>query len=190
MTAAQIDCLMAKKCLTFRSHVYVITLTTMPPSKKQETEDSKARSLREHHALHPYPEKVRDQAFQQHDFLDPRDGVQVRYEMLRRHRLEGKPVSEVARSFGMSRQAFYVADASFSEHGIPGLLPRRRGPKGAHKCTDEVLDFVEQCHPEGKETLVEAIRRRFDVTVNARSIQRAFARRKKKRASKQQELQG
>ena len=91
------------------------------------------------HALHPHPEKVRDEAFQQHDFLDPRDSVQVRYEMLRRHRIEGKPISEVARAFGISRQAFYVTDATFSAHGIPGLLPRRRGPKAAHKCTDEVL---------------------------------------------------
>jgi transposase len=104
--------------------------------------------------------------------------------MLRRHRVEGKAISEVAKSFGMSRQAFYVTDATFSEHGIPGLLPHRRGPRGAHKCTDEVLDFVEQWSPEGKETLVEAVRRRFSVTINPRSIERALARRKKKRARK------
>lgn len=169
--------------------MYLIIVTNMPPSKKHEAEDSKARSLRENHALHPHPEKVRDEAFQQHDFLDPRDGIQVRYEMLRRHRLEGKPVSEVARAFGMSRQAFYVTDATFSAHGIPGLLPRRRGPKGAHKCTDEVLDFVGQWHPEGKETLVEAIRCHFGVTINPRSVERALARHKKKRA-REEEIQG
>jgi transposase len=162
----------------------------MSRSKAKGTEDSKTRSLREHHALHPHPENVHDEAFQQHEFLDPRDRVQVRYEMLRRHRVERKPISEVAKSFGMSRQAFYVTDALFSEHGIPGLLPHRRGPKGAHKCTDEVLDFVEQWKPQGKETLVEAIRRRFGVTINPRSIERALARRKKKRARKQQKMQG
>src|SRR5437867_2559861 len=161
----------------------------MSRSKAKGTEDSKTRSLREHHALHPHPENVHDEAFQQHEFLDPRDRVQVRYEMLRRHRVERKPISEVAKSFGMSRQAFYVTDALFSEHGIPGLLPHLRGPKGAHKCTDEVLDFVEQWKPQGKETLVEAIRRRFGVTINPRSIERALARRKKKR-TKKQETQG
>ena len=174
-----------QKPLTFGYYMYVIIVTLMSPSKKHETEDSKARSLREHHALHPHPEKVSDDAFQQHEFLDSRDGVQVRYEMLRRHRLEGKPVSEVARAFGVSRQAFYVTDAAFSEHGIPGLLPRRRGPKEAHKCTEEVLDFVRQWRPEGKETLTEAIRRHFGVTINPRSIARAVARRKKKRARKE-----
>jgi transposase len=166
--------------------MYVIIMTTMPPSKKQETEDSKTQSLREHHALNPHPGKVRDEAFQQHEFLDARDGVQVRYEMLRRHRLEGKSVSEVAKAFGMSRQAFYVTDAAFSEHGIPGLLPRRRGPKKAHKCTEEVLDFVQQWRPESKETLTDAIRRNFGVTINPRSIARAVARRKKKRARKEE----
>ena len=95
---------------------------------------------------------------------------------------------EVAASFGVSRQAFYTADATFHDHGIPGLLPRRRGPKGAHKCTDEVLDFAEQWQPDAQddETLVEAIRRRFNVTINPRSIDRALARRKKKRARKQE----
>ena len=175
-----------RKHLTSRQYVYVIILTAMSRSKAQETEDSKTRSLREHHALHTHPENVRDEAFQQHEFLDPRDRVQVRYEMLRRHRVEGKPISDAARSFGVSRQSFYVTDAIFSQHGIPGLLPHRRGPKGAHKCTDGVLDFVEQWVAEGKETLVEAIRRRFSVTINPRSIERALARRKKKRAKKQE----
>ena len=179
-----------KKYLTILRLLYVIIVTYMTRSKAQPDEDPKTRSLRQHHALHPHPENVRDETFQQHEFLDPRDRVQVRYEMLRRHRVEGKPISEVARSFGMSRQAFYVTDSIFSEHGIPGLVPRRRGPKGAHKCTDEVLDFVEQWLPEGKETLVEAIRRRLGITINPRSIERALARRKKKRARKQRELQG
>lgn len=174
------------KYLTSCPCVYLINVTSMSRSKVQRSEDSKARSLREHHALHSHPENVRDEAFQQYEFLDPRDQVQVRYEMLRRHRVEGKPVAEVTRSFGMSRQAFYVTDATFSEHGIPGLLPRRRGPRRAHKCTDEVLDFVEQWVAGGKETLVEAIRRRFSVTINPRSIERALARRKKKRPRKQE----
>ena len=168
--------------------MYVIKLTYMPRPKPSKAEDSKTRSLREHHALHPHPEAVRDEAFQQHEFFDPKDRVQVRYEMLRRHRIDGKAISEVAASFGVSRQAFYTADATFHDHGIPGLLPRRRGPKGAHKCTDEVLDFAEQWQPDaqGDETLVEALRRRFNVTINPRSIDRALARRKKKRARKQE----
>ena len=107
-------------------------------------DDPRLASLREQRALHRHPETVQDEAFRSDDFFDPRDLVQVRYEMLRRHRIDGKAVSDVAHSFGVSRQAFYVTDASFRSRGLPGLLPRRRGPRRAHKCTDEILDFVER----------------------------------------------
>ena len=150
-------------------------------------DDPRLASLREQRALHRHPETVQDEAFCSDDFFDPRDLVQVRYEMLRRHRIDGKAVSDVAHSFGVSRQAFYVTDASFRSRGLPGLLPRRRGPRRAHKCTDEILDFVEQLGAgDGKETAVEAVRRRFGVTINPRSIERALKRRKKKPRTKLQ----
>src|SRR5207249_8606094 len=50
------------------------------------------------------------------------------YEMLRRRRVEGRPVTEVATAFGVSRQAFYAAETAFTAGGLPGLLPRPRGP--------------------------------------------------------------
>ncbi len=154
-------------------------------------DDPRLASLREQRALHRHPETVQDEAFRSDDFFDPRDLVQVRYEMLRRHRIDGKAVSDVAHSFGVSRQAFYVTDANFRTRGLPGLLPRQRGPRRAHKCTDEILDFVEQWRQttDGKETVVEAVRRRFEVTINPRSIERAMKRRKKKLPT-QMETQG
>ena len=148
-------------------------------------DDLRLASLREQRALHRRPETVQDEVFRSDSFFDPRDLVQVRYEMLRRHRIDGKAVSDVAHSFGVSRQAFYVTDASFRASGLPGLLPRRRGPRRAHKCTDEILDFVERLGAaDGKETVVEAVRRRFGVSLNPRSIERALKRRKKKPPTK------
>jgi transposase len=164
--------------------MYLITLTQMA---RRSPDDPKAAALRAAGALHPRPQSVGDQAFTGgHDFFDPRDRVQVKYEMVRRHRVEGRPVSQVAEAFGFSRQAFYVADQAFQEQGIPGLLPRRRGPQRNHKCTEEVLDFVERWHAgqdvRGREPVAEAVRRRFGVTVHPRSLDRALARRKKKLA--------
>lgn len=154
----------------------------MPP-RRTRPNDPKTAALQAAGALHPRPEAVQDEAFSQHEFFDPRDRVQVKYEMLRRHRIEGHPVTEVAGTFGVSRQAFYTASASFEAEGLPGLLPRRRGPKRAHKCTDAVLDFVEAWRVEDEahagENVSEAVRRRFGVTINPRSIDRALARRKK-----------
>lgn len=103
--------------------------------------------------------------------------------MLRRHRVEKRPVSHVAADFGVTRQAFYVTDRAFEAQGIPGLLPRPRGPKRNHKCTEEVLDFVERWRAEEDpkaQDIVEAVRRRFGVTIHPRSLDRALARRKKK----------
>ncbi len=148
-------------------------------------EDAKTATLRAAGALHPLPEAVQDAAFAQHEFFDARDRVQVKYEMLRRHRVDGRPVTEVATTFGASRQAFYSAEAAFTTAGLPGLLPRRRGPKRAHKCTEAILDFVEgrrTADPTMRSTsLVDAIQRQFGVRMHPRSLDRALVRRKKNR---------
>ena len=155
--------------------------------RKTPFDQIKIKALRRHGALHPHPEAVRDEVFQSEEFLDPRDRVQVKYEMLRRHRLEGRPVSEVAQRFGVSRQTFYLTETAFEKGGLPGLVPRRRGPKGAHKCTDEALDFVENWRESGphEQPLGEAVEQRFGVKIHPRSIDRALARRQKKPPKKE-----
>jgi len=154
----------------------------MKPSKPAKPEDGKNEALRQQGALHPNPEAVQDEAFRQAGFFDPRDVVQVRYEMLRRRQVDGRAVTEVSAAFGVSRQAFYTTEAAFEDMGISGLLPRRRGPKRAHKCTDEILDFVEQWRADSSGGDVsKAVRKRFGVSINPRSIERALTRRKKKR---------
>jgi len=156
-----------------------------PPSPPTP-EDPKVAALRAAGALHPRPEAVQDEAFGRHDFFDRRDRVQVKYEMLRRHRVDERPVTEVATAFGVSRQAFYAAETAFITTGLAGLLPRPRGPKGAHKCTDEILDFVEQQRAQDRARSAaewaEAVRARFGVTLHPRSLARALVRRKKTRA--------
>ncbi len=165
--------------------LYVIYLTHMKrteASKPNRLGDAKAEVLRQHGTLHPHPESVRDEAFRQEGFFDPRDLVQVRYEMLRRRQVDGGRVTDVATAFGVSRQAYYMAEAAFEDKGIAGLLPRRRGPQRAHKCTDAILDFLEQWRadgfPEGEAS--EAVRKRFGVSIHPRSLARALSRRKKK----------
>jgi len=164
--------------------VYLMSLTLMA---SRRPEDPKAAALRAADALHPDPQSVRDEAFTgAQQFFDPRDRVQVKYEMLRRHRVDGRAVSHVAEAFGISRQGYYVAEQAFQQQGIPGLLPRPRGPRRNHKCTEEVLDFAERWQAgeeRGRETLTQAVRRHFGITVHPRSLDRALARRKKKLAT-------
>lgn len=163
-------------------------IDTMPRRRATPAEDPKVAALRAAGALHPRPDVVHDAAFSRHDFFDRRDRVQVKYEMLRRHRLDERPVTEVATAFGVSRQAFYVAESAFTAAGLAGLLPRPRGPKRAHKCTDEVLDFIEQHRAADRAgsavDWADAVRVRFGVTLHPRSLARALVRRKKNRAAR------
>jgi transposase len=171
--------------LTSRGIYGVIMVTHMARRRSDGAADPKVAALRAAGALHPHPEAVHDDAFLRHPFFDPRDRVQVKYEMLRRHRVDGQPVTQVAASFSISRQAFYEALTAFTAMGLPGLVPKRPGPKRAHKCTDAILDFAERWQTDAQEPsaagVAAAIRQQFHVTIHPRSLQRALDRRKKKR---------
>jgi len=168
------------------SHVCgVMMVTTMPRQRVARPVDPKEAALRAAGALHPHPETVRDDAFLRDPFFDPRDRLQVKYEMLRRRRDDGRPVTEIAARFSVSRQAFYEAAEAFATAGLPGLVRKRPGPQHAHKCTDEIVDFAVQWQAEeparSAERLAAAVAQRFHVTIHPRSLTRALERRKKKR---------
>ena len=167
----------------------VITVTRMPRQRVARPVDPKAAALRAAGALHPHPETVRDDAFLRDPFFDPRDRVQVKYEMLRRRRVDGRPVTEIAARFSVSRQAFYEAAEAFATAGLPGLVRKRPGPQHAHKCTDDIVDFAAQWQAEeparSAERLAAAVAQRFHVTIHPRSLTRALERRKKKRPAPQ-----
>ena len=147
--------------------------------------DPKLTALVESGTANPHPDTVRDPAFTDSDFFDPRDLLQVKYEMLRRVHIERQSIAETAALFGLSRPTFYKAQADFERAGLMGLLPVKRGPHGGHKMTDEVMDFIEhqQAEEEGLsgQALAERITRRFGHSVHRRTVERALARAKKKR---------
>ena len=149
------------------------------------TRDPKNESLRGHGARNPRPEDVEDPLFQGNEFFDPRDLVQVKYEMLRKVEAEGAPVTRTAADFGFSRPTFYEAKRTVKKEGLPGLVPKKRGPRGGHKITEEVLDFLAAARKEdpgvGAEELALRVAEHFGRVVHPRSVQRALARRGKKR---------
>jgi transposase len=127
---------------------------------------------------------VSDALFSDSDFFDSRDLVQVKYEMLRKVHKDGQPISDAAASFGFSRPAFYKTSADFQREGITGLLPRKRGPRGGHKLTAEVLKFIKTMRtaeqPLGTPALLDAVEKRFGIRVHRRSLERASRRSEKK----------
>lgn len=147
--------------------------------------DPKRKALEESGTANPHAEHVEDPAFVQSDFFDPRDLLQVKYEMLRRVRTEGHSVTDAVTRFGVSRPTFYKVQEGFDRAGLVGLLPGKRGPHGPHKINDEVMRFIEETLVTeavvDAAVLVEQIRQRFGLTVHRRTVERALARSKKKR---------
>lgn len=144
--------------------------------------DPKPEELRKRGALHPHPEDVTDERFSSSEFFDPRDAIQVKYEMLRRVRIDRQPVAHAARNHGYSRPTFYDALAAFERDGLSGLLPARRGPRTAHKLSPAVMEFVGELLREDPSRtareLAERIHRRFKRRVHPRSVERALEREK------------
>jgi transposase len=143
-------------------------------------QDPKVEALRAERSLNPRPEAVSDPAFAGSTFMDARDLVQVKYEMVRRVRVDGDAVSRSAGAFGFSRPSYYEAAAAIDAGGLAGLVPARPGPRRAHKMSPEVVAFARQAvdaDPALRAAdLVSAIETAFGVRVHPRTVTRALAR--------------
>lgn len=150
---------------------------------KLHSPDPKRLALRKNGCLNSRATAVRDSLFAARDFFDARDLVQVKYEMLRRSSVDGEPISKSAKSFGFSRPSFYKARGDFETGGLPGLVPKKRGPRRAHKLDREIVEHLVQRLSEDPALtvgqLTQCVRDRFGITVHPRSVQRALVRREK-----------
>jgi hypothetical protein len=151
---------------------------------KAKPSDPKLAALRQQGCLNPNPHKVVDPLFASSDFFDPRDLVQVKYEMVRRVRVDGQPVSHSAVAYGFSRPAFYQAQTVLDHGGLAALVPRKPGPRRSHKLSTDVMEFLQQqrstdlsLRPPDLARLVLA---HFGRKVHPRSVERALARQEKK----------
>jgi transposase len=125
--------------------------------------------------LHPHPELVRAPLFDgRQPFFLAVDKVQVKYEMLRAHLVDGLPVTDAAASHGYSRPAFYLVAASFQERGMLGLLDERRGRQGPLKLTPEIIAYLRHAAStrSGAE-LADEIERLFHIRLHRRTVERA-----------------
>lgn len=152
--------------------------------------DPKVAALRAGRSLNPRPGDVVDEEFGSSEFFDSRDLVQVKYEMVRRVRVGGEPVSRSAAAFGLSRPSFYQAAAAVEASGLAGLVPARPGPRRAHKLTAEIVAFARaerEADPALRSAdLAALIAARFAVSVHPRSVERALARVREPKSGGQQ----
>jgi transposase len=147
------------------------------------TTPTKKKALLVSGTLHPHPETVRAPLFQM-DFFDPCDRPQVKYEMLRAHRVDGDPVAEACRQFGFSRESFYQIQQAFRKLGFSSFLPAKRGRKGPSKLKGEVLQFALEKQKENPQIhpgrLAALIQERYGMEIHRTTVMRGM---KKKRRS-------
>lgn len=158
---------------------------TKEAPRRRPPPDAKLAALKASGTLNRNPQAVVDPLFRDSGFFDPHDLLQVRYEMVRRHRAEAVPVVNTAQLFGVSLPTAYQADAAFEAEGIGGLLPKRRGPKQGHKLTPEILSHIVQRQRERPDwrtvDLLAELRRVFGLTIHRRSLERVLRGKKKSR---------
>lgn len=155
--------------------------------KRPNPPDSKLQALRQHNALYAKATKVTDEQFLTLEFFDPRDLIQVKYEMVRRVHKDGWTVTRAAEAFGFSRISYYRIQSAIQTQGLMGLMPRKRGPQHASKITEAVDAFIHRRLGEdpglssGK--LKGLVAKELGVQVHRRTIERAVRRKKKRRTA-------
>jgi len=146
---------------------------------RSSSKPPKLEALREEGTLNPTADEVHDPKFQENEFFDPHDIVQVKYEMLRRVSVENASVSAAAEDYGVSRPTYYQTKASFDKGGVAGLVPQKRGPRSPHKLRGHALAFVQQQlvagEPVRARELANLVRQKFGLNIHPRTIERAVA---------------
>jgi transposase len=138
------------------------------------SQQSRRESLQAKGLLHPRPEAVSAPLFcSGGPFFLAADKVQVKYEMLRSHYVDGVPAAAAAAAHGYSRGGFYLVAESFARAGMVGLLDERRGRKGPLKLTPEVVEFLRAADRQtSAPALVAEAEERFGITLHRRTVER------------------
>jgi transposase len=138
------------------------------------TESSRHRTLAEAGLIHPRADAVAAALFEAGGFFLAADKVQVKYEMLRAHLVDGLAVTDAAGSHGYSRAGFYLVASAFEREGMTGLLDDKRGRRGPVKLTADIVAFLADApaHVSGAELATE-VQARFGVCLHRRTVERA-----------------
>ena len=146
--------------------------------------ETKRQALQTTGTFNPRAARVRHPLFEPPSFFDPEDLLQLKYETLRALEQEHYSIAKAAREFGLSRPTIYEAQSQFQRQGLEGLLPHKRGPKAAHKLTEEVLRYVQEqvmARPGLKaEELARRLRQRYRLKLHPRTIEKALRARAKR----------
>lgn len=127
-------------------------------------------------------EKVKNKKFLSDPFYDPKDAVQVKYEMLKDAADGSQAVAKIADEFGFSRASFYKIKNAFDSKGLSALVPEKTGPRKPYKLIEFYQDYIDNYIAENPKASSNEIainlKKDMGIDINKRTIERY--RRKKK----------
>ena len=138
--------------------------------------------LKENGTYNPRHEKVTATRFQSGVFFDSRDLVQVKYEMLRSVATGECSITQASEQYGISRESIYKNKAAYEAGGIQALIPKKPGPKGAHKLTKQGQSFIDSYvadHPSASASETNAkLREKTGISVHNRTVERYLSKKR------------
>ena len=120
--------------------------------------------------------EVSEGMFKRYQFFDANDIMQVKYEMLRAVEYGNRDVSSTSESFGFSRVSYYKIKKDFDENGIAGLIPKKRGPKGSRKVSQDDIEFAKTLvGTHTKAEIVAHLKEERGVEISKRTLERQLS---------------
>jgi transposase len=138
-------------------------------------QDSRRQALAAKGMLHAHPEAVTAPLFAGAEpFFFAADKLQVKYEMLRAHLVDGLGISAAAAAHGYSRAGFYLVASAFEDTGMAGLIDERPGRRGPLKISPEIAQFIRDADVSvSGSALAAQVATRFGVDLHRRTVERA-----------------
>lgn len=130
----------------------------------------------------PRHEKVTAACFQTGVFFDSKDLVQVKYELLRSIASGECSITQASAQFGMSRESIYKNKAAYEAGGLQALVPKKTGPKGAHKLTEQGRSFLDAYAAENPSASASEMNARMrehtGIAVHNRTVERYLSKKR------------
>jgi transposase len=138
------------------------------------SQESRRRFLEAGGMVNPHPETVTAGLFASREpFFFALDKLQVKYEMLRAHVVDGVGVSAAATAHGYSRAGFYLIHSAFEDRGMAGLVDDKPGRRGPLKISPDIAEFIDGSDPTLSGAAVSVlVEERFGVRLHRRTIER------------------
>ena len=132
--------------------------------------------MRQNGSYNHRAQMVRAELFKDNPFFDAHDLMQVKYEMLRIVERDRCDVTAAAENFGFSRVSYYQIKKEYDENGVAGLMPKKRGPKGSRKLSEDDIAFAKiLVGTHTKAQIVVKLQKDRGVDISKRTLERQLS---------------